>query len=1057
MYDYQISIDLNAQGFGLMPMDFGALDRRGRRVIKSSIKPIKWSFDLGQSVYFRYPNWDSDFLDIQDDDLYSSLCKFREYLRGYKDQNQKLFMKPDEIYWKSLLQGPAFTSELKKFRVDCFLKSFNGEYFAENERLNNTEIPEIIRDIGQVFNYYYLIFWEEEVTDFHECRNIKVSMDPEVLKRFEDTLDNYLKELDEITVIDERNILYAVSGSSTFSKKKLYSEKEKPHNREFAESIGLTQRCIIPVCAGNFRDAVLLDPRSLNTVQYIDMQVQEVLRQIPQYLPNHKDDSLNSVLDDLYYNHKFFIDRDFTKEGLTKPRQLLKVMLRSLRKRYPYCKAFSFENFYDSFSVREVEPENYDPKKDPEPEIYFPERGHGLGMANGLTSLMQVILARMIINELEVSEDENEVNIDYLFVNDDITIGLQSVEAIDSWYREETIIFKGLSLLRKDSKSRFTKSSFCVAENYMPRSLNRKEAYYRGAILQAQLYDIVTAKMYLSSLYQFPLELVEEYIEMIATKVGYEFFKDEYKYPTFCGGWYNVSLCNFSFDLLRLEKLEYSEKVYRAYRACKIDRPVLSYKRDKMDYKSPYLPIKDSIEEDVYEKFLLLKRYQVKDLFTKRSSIPKYRIEKFIEARSKKFFEHVSDCPDFYEFIKLIVKEHNNDFVPLKFMIDHFERPEKFYKLESLHNLYNPNAIIDYINRNRGLTKDTISIRTNVLSGKKRELNPTFRTTLLNRIGTSYFRYDIPKFDNSICETSLSVQSSYINFYIPQFMEEIYSDGIPVLKFEYRSELIKYKLETIKFKSIEQFQKGAKLSFSQFQLFSIIYEKFDDVEILQDVRMKDTEEEYQHDVEDVAIDSLSILERALIENQAFKSLMIEEEVEDQPVPIIEEEKLPEKPSREARLAKFIQSMTIAAQWGADIDETLDTFYNTNMTNDIQYKVISDDLREPPEGELDLLHERLHKLYCIITDIISPFEFNEELFESIRERKPEAQEHIHALCSVFQEVTQSFYLEELFFHIMFYERLSLDLALIKSRLPIIIDSVDDMPDYEEEPDWFTADD
>jgi hypothetical protein len=71
---------------------------------------------------------------------------------------------------------------------------------------------------------------------------------------------------------------------------------------------------------------------------------------------------------------KFSYCRDLTKEGLTKPRNLLKIMLECIKKRF---EDFPVQpDFFDTYCVL-VDGGNV-----------YPPRGHGLGMANELTTLM---------------------------------------------------------------------------------------------------------------------------------------------------------------------------------------------------------------------------------------------------------------------------------------------------------------------------------------------------------------------------------------------------------------------------------------------------------------------------------------------------------------------------------------------------------------------------------------------------------------------------------------------------------------------------------------------
>jgi hypothetical protein len=65
-------------------------------------------------------------------------------------------------------------------------------------------------------------------------------------------------------------------------------------------------------------------------------------------------------------------------------------MMNCLHQRFPECGAFRFPNFFDNF-VFECDG-----------ETFFPTRGHGLGMANALTSMMQIIIENMVMKRTDL-------------------------------------------------------------------------------------------------------------------------------------------------------------------------------------------------------------------------------------------------------------------------------------------------------------------------------------------------------------------------------------------------------------------------------------------------------------------------------------------------------------------------------------------------------------------------------------------------------------------------------------------------------------------------------
>jgi hypothetical protein len=127
--------------------------------------------------------------------------------------------------------------------------------------------------------------------------------------------------------------------------------------------------------------------------------------------------------------------RDIRKEGLTKPRILLKIMLEELKFRYPDLKAFECPEFWDSYIVDGV----------------TPPRGHGLGMANALTTLMQIAIAQQAIEHSDQAINPTEC--DFAFYNDDFIASFDSEEAMEIFLANEQDVFLGLGLIMNKEKS----------------------------------------------------------------------------------------------------------------------------------------------------------------------------------------------------------------------------------------------------------------------------------------------------------------------------------------------------------------------------------------------------------------------------------------------------------------------------------------------------------------------------------------------------------------------------------------------------------------------------
>jgi len=158
--------------------------------------------------------------------------------------------------------------------------------------------------------------------------------------------------------------------------------------------------------------------------------------------------------------------RDFKKEGMTKPRQLLRDCLEVLKKRYPNCEAFEYPDFYDEFPVEK------------DGKVYYPCRGHGLGMANSLTTLIQIIVQYMVYEEVE-----SEIQLNFITHNDDIVIRIDGDESdLEEYWSADSNVTESLGMIRNNKKSFWSKTGFVFIERYRSShslTLDKKESYRR--------------------------------------------------------------------------------------------------------------------------------------------------------------------------------------------------------------------------------------------------------------------------------------------------------------------------------------------------------------------------------------------------------------------------------------------------------------------------------------------------------------------------------------------------------------------------------------------------
>uniref|UniRef100_A0AAN0LJ88 Uncharacterized protein n=1 Tax=Kasler Point virus TaxID=3139874 RepID=A0AAN0LJ88_9VIRU len=532
-------------------------------------KPIDWSPEKGIQMIeifsqFEFP-YRYHLKQLQVEGFENELVYFALALDAYRLGGGYMDLKKI-IELCSL--GPKTAKLFKNLRTLAFKRKICAMDFSlEPEDIDEGLLPRFLDDIEHIFNYRRLVFWRESINDMEEYSTIPVETNPDLIQEFRDTLrlilnSHEIRESPDYRleiILETTRSKTLINGNSdwNFHRKIKRCKEEADVERCFSKSLSTCKRCIIPVCPAGTRDTVILEWSDLNTVKLIERKTLYHLSQMTQHTYGLSErETKKTIWKFLKGNSdKSFLCRDITKEGLTKPRYLLKLMLEELSK---FDKTFEpYINFYESFNVEGFEGRF--------------KRGHGQGMANALTTLMQIVLTHMINNKLMNRGFETQIS--SLNYNDDNVTAIPS-DYLDEVWDIEGEIFKGLGILRSEKKSFFSNQGFIFCEQYLSLfypTMNRK---YATTLFQVLLSFGFTypyeAKRYLSSISH--IEEVARFLPEIVQFYGYEFFRDEHLYPISFGGWIPDSLGSYSTGLLMLEDLEFSEKIIRAYNASKITK-----------------------------------------------------------------------------------------------------------------------------------------------------------------------------------------------------------------------------------------------------------------------------------------------------------------------------------------------------------------------------------------------------------------------------------------------------------------------------------------------------
>lgn len=543
---------------------------------------IKWSPAIRDELITFFNKCDYPFRYIDEIPfeigLASEIRRFFISLDAYIDSPKPA------IPYRTLLYGAAekdFALYLKRVKYKAVITSWNAKQFNIPEWYD--EIPEYrIDDIGQIFNYSYLIFWETEDEEDYKWGNADLNQDQDALDEFRDVVKGLLPSRASFDKIDENTILYEISSSMSLDLKTM---KHCPHYKiknkytSCSKKRHICDRSVLRVSPENTRDTVILCPSDLNTISLIDKQMMEILRVMPGHIHLIDKERVTRKCKRLLRQFRYFLMRDIKKEGITKPRSLLKIMLEELHSKYPDIEVFGYTDFYDKYKLR---------LKDG--SIIYPKRGHGLGMANSLTTLMQLAIHEM------VSRRCRGYNIDFeskcLALNDDFTCGFQNLDDLETYWDEEDDVMSELGILRQPEKSFYCYGSFVIAERYFtPWGEYEKTSYQlRELIYPLACYNLLHAKEYFISAQAYSnSKLVQNYLGDIMTYWGYEFFPEEFNYPAVVGGWINERVNSVDLSFLILDELSYNTKICRGFKAASLRENFryLPRKGDKLSKNKP--------------------------------------------------------------------------------------------------------------------------------------------------------------------------------------------------------------------------------------------------------------------------------------------------------------------------------------------------------------------------------------------------------------------------------------------------------------------------------------
>jgi hypothetical protein len=554
------------------------------------------------------------------------------------------------------------------------------------------EIPEIyIDDIGEIYNYNYAMYWNAPDEQDYLLSQTPVDVDLELVEEFISFINDFIDKSEDFEPILEEEILFRVSSSKALYKgNSIPQYSEKSNCMQFSTKRKAGKRILITTGPGQGRDAVINQIDDLNTIQIINENVRQYLaKNFRKYLLLESIEKSKRRFFKTCKKSDGFYCRDIKKEGITKPKWILKEILSALHKRYPENVAFHYTDFYDG----------------PWYEGDKGQRGHGLGMANELTTLMQILIYAFTNKKLG-DEGLYVVSTKSLFLNDDAIIFFNDIDQdqIDDFVDTDFDICQKLGILAQKDKSFSSTQCGVFCELYYSKrcpSINDKESYLlREQNIILRTGSILEAKFLLGNL-KGDLSSVENLLKTAYSKFGYEFSEKEINWPISFGGSRPMKLRGTDFSLRLLEDEKDIKTVFRAYEANK-NRRLWSFNKFLKKYKPPILQFYPQLiyeDEELISKIGIVSDFDLACMFFRPTK--EHKFHRSIERLRKKradVFKKTTTAPTFDLLCEDYCQNSLNNVALFPHQIERFIEVKKFIH-KDFHDPYKvTNPVASFLN-----------------------------------------------------------------------------------------------------------------------------------------------------------------------------------------------------------------------------------------------------------------------------------------------------------------------------------------------------------------------
>jgi hypothetical protein len=498
-----------------VPQDFGTRSRALRRRIDL--------FSAGNLFSLIYDEL-NDLNEPERSNFHSFIVNLYSYAKAVSPDFRPMDI--ETIFRRSMTEGPKFAKWLDGAKSAWLGYHAKRRYYSdeiyENYKGMILDTKEGYLDISGIYRSNSLYFWTPEKLDLRQVCFRPVTIDPESLGLFRRCLRRYL-ERPGIGLLKEPDwkLLTRVTDKGTLEGKNYQEPRSYP-----ARLRGRTRIAHVARELKAARAAPVNDYSSGLTIRWIDAAVAKITSFDNRDTSRWEAITLKRTLE-RNIRGKYSYCRDFNKEGLTKPREILEVMLEELYEATNWG-CFRETQFFNDWEYED------------DGEIFHPPRGHGLGCANALTTLMSIIIEEMIIEKHGIKPDWSGYN------NDDAATTHKSREAAEIYGHHDRKICESLSLDFKPKASFISKHEIVLCEQYActwNRTYGWKGSYYQEAFYNLLKCRNVAHAQYLARTTDITF-ITKEDQQFIMDYWGYALFRNEQARPQEFGGWFTSNIGN---------------------------------------------------------------------------------------------------------------------------------------------------------------------------------------------------------------------------------------------------------------------------------------------------------------------------------------------------------------------------------------------------------------------------------------------------------------------------------------------------------------------------------